>query len=160
MLSGGPHACTARHAGTVCVPVMCVQPHLGQGTVLQAGTGQVSSCRQMCGQVADKCDKCVNTFVCTIYVVMIGLLYKAYPEQVLLRLRPYPVKGHRLLCIPHGSVSSSMCQLQVIGAFLLLRLHCSLQPLPPSLATPTSSHHNPPPHPSKQLPWPGQAQQP
>jgi len=101
--------------------------------------------------------------VCTPYVVMIGLLYKAYPngyQQVLLRLRPYPVRGHQLLCITHGSVCTSMCQLQVIGAFLLLRPHCSLQPLPPSLATPPSSHHNPPPHPSKQLPWPGQAQQP
>ncbi len=122
--------------------VMCVQPHLGQGTVLQTSAGQV------------------YTSVCTIYVVMIGLLYKADPEQVLLNLRPYPVRGHRLLCIIRGSVCTSMCQLQVIGAFLLLRLHCSLQPLPPSLATPTSSHHNPPPHPSKQPPWPGQAQQP
>ena len=34
------------------------------------------------------------------YLVLIGLFYKAYPngcQQVLLRLRPYPVRGHRLL---------------------------------------------------------------
>ncbi len=37
------------------------------------------------------------------YEVLIGLLYKATPEvasinlQVLLRLRPYPTKGHQLL---------------------------------------------------------------
>ena len=34
------------------------------------------------------------------YVVMIGLLNKAYPggcQQVLQRLRPYPVRGNRLL---------------------------------------------------------------
>ena len=33
---------------------------------------------------------------------MIGLLYKAYPDgcqQVLLRLRPYPLRGHWLLCL-------------------------------------------------------------
>jgi len=38
-------------------------------------------------------------------LVVIGLMYKAYPDdcqhrlQVLLRLRPYPVRGHRLLCV-------------------------------------------------------------
>ena len=37
------------------------------------------------------------------YAVLIGLLYKATPEvasmdlQVLLRLRPYPTRGHQLL---------------------------------------------------------------
>ena len=33
------------------------------------------------------------------YIVMIGLLYKAYPDdcqQVLLRQRPYRTRGHRL----------------------------------------------------------------
>jgi len=37
---------------------------------------------------------------CYCYLVIIGLLFKAYPngcQQVLLRLRPYPVRGHCLL---------------------------------------------------------------
>ena len=43
-----------------------------------------------------------------INLVLIGLLYKAYPDdrqQVLLRLRLYPVRRHRLLC----STASSDC---------------------------------------------------
>ncbi len=37
-------------------------------------------------------------------LVLIGLLYKAYPDdcqhrlEILLRLRPYPMRGHQLLC--------------------------------------------------------------
>ena len=41
---------------------------------------------------------------------MIGLLYKAYPngcQQVLLRLRPYPVRGHRLVGV---RVSVCVCK--------------------------------------------------
>jgi len=37
-----------------------------------------------------------------LYLVMIGLLYKAYPDgcqQVLLRLRPHPMRGHQLLSL-------------------------------------------------------------
>ncbi len=42
----------------------------------------------------------VRCSVLYIYMVIIGLLYKAYPnvcQQVLLRPRPYSVRGHRLL---------------------------------------------------------------
>lgn len=117
VMSGGLQACTAQHAITACMFIMCVQSHLGQGAVLQAGTRHVyTSDRCACLQ---HCTGQVDTSVCT-----------------------------------------PMCQMQVIGAFLLLRPRCSLQPLPLSLATPSSSQHNPPPHPFKQLPWPGPAQQP
>ncbi len=44
------------------------------------------------------------------YLVMIGLLYKAYPngcQQVLLRLRPYPVRGQWLLYSRHDCITPS-----------------------------------------------------
>ena len=49
-----------------------------------------------------------------IDLVLIGLLYKAYPNvcqhrlQVLLRLRPYPVWGHRLLSTARAYASVIM----------------------------------------------------
>ena len=52
-------------------------------------------------------------------LVMIGQLYKAYPDgcqrrsQILLRLRPYPMRRHRLLC---GSHAPSLLLLELLYA--------------------------------------------